>query len=458
VRAFVLAATGPHPNPLPEGEGTTTYVPEGEGTIRPGGYTLVEILIAITLAMILMLAVTKMFSQLGTSINNSRAMLETADRLRWAAAKFQSDINGVTATMLPPRPIQTNEGYFEFIDFSAFMPAAVDTSGPATPPPTDATVGMMGKVLMFTTRNSNQPFSGRYGSGTAQSETAEVCWFVRGHNLHRRVLLVAPGLSMSGYNMSNVYASNDISVRASGSGVVPNTLADLTRRECRFAHPTDAFPYDARRWGQLGLPTLLEQSMGTGVGAPASGYAALRSQQDLWRPLPRGDNYDPLPDWYLITGSTGPYTPPTTARVTDDVILTNVIGFDVKAWDPAAGAYVDLGTGTGTFAAANFAACGTKSAPLIGTGASGYFYDTWPTCYENAPPTSAGTADQWADGFIQGGTAVDTSADQIYAGPFANPATKALPQLRGIQVKIRVFEPESRRIREVTVMGDFLPK
>ena len=30
--------------------------------------------------------------------------------------------------------------------------------------------------------------------------------------------------------------------------------------------------------------------------------------------------------------------------------------------------------------------------------------------------------------------------------------------LRGIQIKIRVFEPDSRQIREVTVVQDFLPK
>ena len=30
--------------------------------------------------------------------------------------------------------------------------------------------------------------------------------------------------------------------------------------------------------------------------------------------------------------------------------------------------------------------------------------------------------------------------------------------LRGIQIKIRVYEPDSRQIREVTVVQDFLPK
>ncbi len=38
----------------------------------------------------------------------------------------------------------------------------------------------------------------------------------------------------------------------------------------------------------------------------------------------------------------------TAMRVSDDVVLTNVIGFDIKVWEPAAnngaGGYVDLGS------------------------------------------------------------------------------------------------------------------
>ena len=40
--------------------------------------------------------------------------------------------------------------------------------------------------------------SGTYGTGIVESSVAEVAWFVRGSTLHRRVLLVAPGYSVSG--------------------------------------------------------------------------------------------------------------------------------------------------------------------------------------------------------------------------------------------------------------------
>ena len=57
----------------------------------------------------------------------------------------------------------------------------------------DTTVGDFDDILMFTTRSSGRPFVGKFnGSGTIQSDVAEVAWFVRGRTLHRRVLLVAP--------------------------------------------------------------------------------------------------------------------------------------------------------------------------------------------------------------------------------------------------------------------------
>jgi hypothetical protein len=46
---------------------------------------------------------------------------------------------------------------------------------------------------------------------------------------------------------------------------------------------------------------------------------------------------------------------------------------------------------------------------------------------------------------------VDDTGELRTAPPYAVP-------LRGIQVKIRVFEPDSRQVREVTVVQDFLPQ
>ena len=46
---------------------------------------------------------------------------------------------------------------------------------------------------------------------------------------------------------------------------------------------------------------------------------------------------------------------------------------------------------------------------------------------------------------------VDSPGESATTAPYPAP-------LRGIQIKIRVFEPDSRTIREVTVIQNFLPK
>src|SRR5208283_901168 len=106
---------------------------------------------------------------------------------------------------------------------------------------TDSSVGERGDILMFTTRNAARPFLGRYAlsvdssNPTLHSDVAEVAWFLRGTTLHRRVLLVAPGVaqnqSFASQQKSSYYANNDISVRLVNGLLVPNTLGDLTKRE-----------------------------------------------------------------------------------------------------------------------------------------------------------------------------------------------------------------------------------
>ena len=225
---------------------------------------------------------------------------------------------------------------------------------------------------------------------------------------------------------------NDISVHANlnASGaldgtVTANTLADLTRRECRFAHDPTTFPY-ACNWGQLGLPTLAECSCAGWTVGGAVTVPSNKTTLDFWSNRTSTSNTDSYP-WADTTLGTG-------TRVSDDIILNNVIGFDVKAWDPAQKAYVDLGNvagGTGLSGAAN-----NKSGLTA-------VYDTWSTTYDG---------DKAHDGLDN-----DNNGIVDDDGERTNPPPYAIP-LRGIQVKIRAFEPDSKQIREVTVVQDFLPQ
>ncbi|MGD0653895.1 MAG: hypothetical protein ABSA16_06085 [Thermoguttaceae bacterium] len=511
------------------------------GFLHPSGYTLVEILVAAALTLLLMGAVVQMFGSLGQSITDSRSALEASEKLNSAAARLQMDLKGVTVKMLPPRNPDDGEGYFEYIEGPAppqqyiqynqgsiwphdwdinplgIAPKPVNTDNGQT----DTTVGDFDDILMFTTRSTGRPFVGLvdkavFNTPVAQSDVAEVAWFIRGRTLYRRQLLVAPGLwnnLTAPPSTSRFYELNDISVRMQNGLIVPNTLSDLTRRECRYAHPTDVFPFDVRRWGLLGLPTLRETATWNLLNPPIPpsnssnpsplnpyypnpyfdpGYFNLTSTNplDFWTNDPSHRIADPYPD-LVVKGL------PTT-RIADDIVLTNVIGFDVKAWEPALGQYVDLGYEMRPIDPSNptklqeikhYPAETSNDNPytsgemfyhrgycLKNAPSKGYLayilgcyqsnsgiiyytprvYDTWSTHYENVGlyglDTTIYPPGRGTNGFDDDGNGiVDDENEKLTSPPYPAP-------LRGIQVKIRVFEPDSRQIREVTIVQDFLPK
>ena len=80
------------------------------------GFTLVEVLVAVTLTLILLTAVVKVFSGVGDGISKSRKTLETFDRLRLAESVLREDLGGITVSTMPPWKPDENKGYFEYIE------------------------------------------------------------------------------------------------------------------------------------------------------------------------------------------------------------------------------------------------------------------------------------------------------------------------------------------------------
>jgi len=429
---------------------------------RRPGYTLVEMLVATALTLMMMYAVVSIFADIGDGVNDSRAVLEMTERLRATTTRLQLDLAGITALPRPPRRVEFAEGYLEIkegpnLDWSVSTTSNIawDTDAARG----DTTVGDFDDWVMFTTRSTGRPFHGRCASpsapvGVIESDVAEVCWFVRGRTLYRRVLLVAPSAPIPTPSpAAGFYANNDISVRynAATGNVVPNTLADLTKRENRFAHNRAIFPFDARGWGLFGLPTLGECSDATtpweaGNVTPVAPSLS-PSQMDFWGP-------NPFANWDLsVDPETGTWTQyPAGTRASEDVILTNVIGFDVKVYDPDVGDYVDLGYDPS--ANTRFSGYGEVRSQLVGSATMPRVYCTWSDHYERdgVDQNGDGVADAATNGFDDNGTGgVDDITERDTMPPYPYP-------LRGIQVKIRVFEPDSQQVREMTVVQEFLPK
>lgn len=433
--------------------------------------TLVEMLVAMALTLLMMAAVAQIFAMLGQGVNGSRSMAELNDRMRVTAYRLRQDLAGVTVDTTPPVKPELNSGYLEVIegpcsDLIYYDPntgASFNKSNGApnangewqgNPEPyltnygsDDRIVGDVDDIILFTTKSPGELFSGKADSrngglegGGFRSPYAEVVWFCRPtintfnprtYTLHRRQRLVAahPGAepfvntskagaaaNMAGgppntlpfTDWQTLHAMTDISCRRQGNLAIPNSLGDLTRRENRFLHLYD--------------PTL-----------PNSGFphAFQKDSPDL--------TYDA-----------------TSPRFGEDILLTNVIAFDIRVWDPDATIQTIL---TGT------AAADTKVA--VAPGDPGYV-------------SGGGGIDQGA--YVDLGNRLD--ADSILAGPcsslsqlnVASPPgprtfctwsthysqmgiTQAPPYskpLEGVEVRIRCYEPSSRQVRQITIRHAFV--
>lgn len=493
------APSGPSSRPLP-------MVAPGSRCPRSGGFTLVEMLVALAVTLIMMGAVVTLFGVISESVADSRAGIEMSDRLRTARNQLQRDLQGATTTMRPPRRPADDEGYFEIIEGSLndYRNGIEDgTFGNA-----DDHLLIFGDaddVLMFTTRSRGAPFRGRYVTPAGvqtiiESPVAEVAYFLvqdgsiidatidppaRLFTLYRRLLLVAPRVGSIQLFNERFYDNNDISVHYSEPGgtptLFPNTLGDLTKRENRFAHQGNT------GLGYLSFPFPVELS-----------NIPFETLSD-WPPVdqnadgPIDEAQAAMPTW--PTGRTPVenafLAPLTRERLGDDVLLGNVLAFDVKVFDPQApifadngialephhpgweqearagatpvgfGAYVDLGYGhslTPPFSVpSQFDGQPTPrsglrppTTPPPPPPSTHYVYDTWSLHYEadGVDQDLANGPDAATNGLDDNGNGIVDDIDEYDTLP-----PYPLP-LRGVKITIRVYEPSSKQVREAVVIQE----
>ena len=426
-------------------------------------------------------------------------------------------------------------------------------------------LGDKDSVLALTVRSESEPFVGRYVNPTTdqvetiESDLAEVIWYLveNPHDgslgepgmrtLYRRVLLIAPWVELPSYfdlpganlqeKILTYYRNYDISAQVYQVGpngnltadpdsdfppgskipLVPNTLSDLTKREYRFAHSKRAddgstiipWPYHI----DLNVAFVLPYDADTDPLFP-----------DRVSPLrPFGRPFETTAATNILD------------RKGDDVMLNDVLAFDLRVYDPGA-PLVSINNGpvlepadAGWHPAApgaiivgfgSFVSLGWDPSFLIDTSfyqnppppryvynyanppagipvpqfkephAPGWHprnptgpgynffatYDTWSNHYEDdgidqdvATDRGAGV-DQGTNGLDDivpydhdgdpttssilptiGVNGVDDATERETSPPYDTP-------LRGVQAKIRVYDRDSRQIREATVTRNFVPQ
>jgi hypothetical protein len=459
------------------------------------GITLIEMLVSLVLTLLIMAAVVHVFDFMGNSLRKGRATIQMASELRNAMNQLQRDLDGMTALTLPWVDPDSAAGYFEAIE-GPMSDSTSHTNPSANHADLGDALGDIDDVLQFTSRSAEEPFRvpiiGRLVPKSdgrlewerfpdqkslltpIESPLAEVRWWVdhidskvgngkrdpgEPYVLLRRVVLVRPDIDM--YNRLTAGSSegpiaDDDAISAAhvppDGRKVAASLGDLSKREYRYAHK---FGFDA--FGGVTLDKLMRDYP----------FLPLRS--------PAGVNPGKLP-------SEDPFS----VNAEDFFVLGDVLSFDVRVYDPQAPVNVsgrvalvpgDPGytlpktpTARGAFVDLNYARDGSsvrngvsifsgpphpKSRLLsFSDGGPASIYDTWPSHYERDG------YDQDGDGLIDEGTngidddninGVDDPGERETSPPYAVP-------LRGIEVRIRIMDYNTRQVRQVSVVADYTPE
>ncbi len=555
---------------------------------RRSAFTLVEMLVTTMVMLIMVLAMSQMFSLMGRHVTDGRALMEMQGQLRTVGFRLQEDLDGVTILARQSPGLEWEMGYFEYIEGVDLDPTDAfvtlgndmnpwwvnDTSVPATHalpypsynaataafdpdlyfntatnPNTDpnpakfadplsaagAAYGDIDDVLMFTARSTGKSFVGRIqrslitgnvlhanDSLAIESHDAEIIYWTQWTDsdnnfeidlgemtLHRRVLLIRPDLNrafmpanagnpptMTSADLADFHNRNDLSVHpeveTDTNGVplrirlVPNTLKDLAKRENRVAH----LPNIA-----TGTPAIkrIIATQNNNSDFPLIKYFPNRFQR-AWVPLHFGD------------------------KAGEDIVQTDLLAFDVKAYDPTAelrqfnaggdllapgewgwhlaipgnnppgatvgqGAFVDLGYGIRTAPAT---ASVFSDPPHVKSGlqrnslviGNPYStpnvvfncptYDTWTWAYEHDgfdqtngrwnplnPPTVV--ADEGTDGIDSpiNGQPATNGVDDLSERETSPPYVNPLT---GIKITVRVIELDSRQVRQSSIISKFMPE
>jgi prepilin-type N-terminal cleavage/methylation domain-containing protein len=394
---------------------------------QAAGFTLVELLVATAIALSLMLFTATVFSVFGQAVGESQDVLRLHDQMRSAAWSLRQDLSGITCPVKPWGRPEADAGYFELIegplnDYQVPNDILTNAALRDSLDGKDFLVTDIDDVLMFTTQRSSGNFVGTISGTPIESSVAEVAWFCvqstdsvenqRIYNLHRRRLLVRSYIGTStslsgGYDaipgsLPLSYHSTDLSLRPANTlnQLLPNGLSDLTKRENRFFHRTVSatFPFGL---SQVDLETQKSNS---------------------------------------------------TLASSEDVILNNVIAFDVRVFDPEqtpVPAYVDLGGSTGGESPATT----LTGPPTPKSGLTLPTYCTWSEHYEANGDDEDGVLgpDQGLNG-QDDSSPVDGVADDPLELETAPPYNVPL---RAIEIRIRCIEPKSKQIRQITIRHSF---
>lgn len=502
---------------------------------RRSGLTIIEILVALTMTLIVLGAMMQAFQFASRQIQQGRGVMEMANRSRAAEELLRQDLASLT---LEPRVYTESaepNGYMEYIEGPRR-----DTSDIT---PGFNYLGDVDDIWAGTIRCEDRPFRGRFVTpadtvtlgGTTyptiaanpeninpvviESPLAEVVWWTDFTDrdsdgsvdysesvvVFRRQLLIVPASvalpAFADFGRAASYlATNDISARIEpaldgggatvGFRIVANSLKDLAHRQVRYGHN----------------PVL---GAAAGTAPAAAVWPHFMHRNTLW--LTRSADYVAASDQETIDlpGTDSDFIIKPNGN---DIMLTDVAGFDVKVYSPQAvvvvagnqvvepgdpgyvvaagaagadlraiGAFVDLGhAGGGWFSGlpVNLRGAtlnplnyqfmfdyrtprgqfGAPNIPAAWVGTNDLVFDTWTPFYEadGVDQDGDGLIDQGANGVHDdlggvGTEAPDDDAERETRPPYPFP-------IRGLEISIRLIEKTTHQVHQTTIKQSFVPE
>jgi len=499
------------------------------------GFTLVEMIVSVALVLLMMLMFTEIFQILAGAMTIQRGISENDQRERLLVTVLQSDLDsrsfqyllpfsdykafttpmGIFPSPSDPRnPLfhrEARQGYFyisendpnddtdDFIQFTVsrfanpdqgdtedfYFGRAIDLSG-RTP---DGGLNLV--------NHPNQPEADDariIADGTSQSSAAEVCYFLRGSNLYRRVMLIREPLSLSSTQNSQPIASDSSNTpffqrdgvtdplygEHTPSPYGPNdnfwrdfdysAYIDTTpNRYARFHDVDDLDNSDttgANILFPLGLPRyrfgfnhvdgLSREFVRSSAGSNPQLFTGRFTHEETSH---RHFNYPHDLMDNSIGGGGNPMDPSgpnllvnpndrvidllrNGTRRSEDLVLTNVRSFDIKLFDDGAQDFVDIGGST----AVRFAA-GAKQNTVHGNSFYQNVFDTW-----HARAISVGGDEDPPYPMLSDPTVAEFDAQTpVYDIANQTPVPRASP-LTAIRILIRYEDPSSGQVRQMTLI------
>lgn len=138
----------------------------GASPKRPGGFTILEVLIALTASLLLMLGLARTYKLLGDKITERQSEMDLSTRLRDIAIRLRDELRNATCQMTPPAKESAAEGYLVYHEGPFTDTTTILGSVPHPTPSnitffSDSRYGDIDDYLAFTARaREGAPFMG----------------------------------------------------------------------------------------------------------------------------------------------------------------------------------------------------------------------------------------------------------------------------------------------------------